>query len=467
MIKKGIKVIVLIVIIIISIFGVTFFAYNAPLKILGYYRLNGEGKNISKIEINNQIKTGNIDFKLLPESSLNIFEAEWTISYRGLYALDKFIRIDYEEHDLDLKIYIYNDNNIGAINLSQIDVNFTFYLSPNYDNYSFISDSELANVIFEAHNIDFDVFEITSSYGSVIVQINTSTIAKRFKISSKSGDINLILDHIIFNGDFSSTSTSGDQFMDIWNVQFSSFSHFNASALSGRIKILWANHFKKSHNIKIFLKSINDVYLKMWSPIEIIKYDIFLKTLNGTTRFSKPASIFEEVDFNRYQSYNINNLEIEFCNISAITTFGEAYVFIVDCFKWQRFCNWANDFLPYDVNTSGEYSIPKKDHDVTTIRLYNLNYVYLDKIEYLDINFENLPKNNHNIIHFNWDLTYKHAMGTGVGFIEVVISNRSEGNNLNVYISLKYELDRILPEFIDYNFTVFIHPKFTFCYHFK
>jgi hypothetical protein len=466
-IRKGIKVIILIAIISIPIFGITFFLYNTQLKILGFYRLSGEGKKIAKIEINNQIKTGDIDFRLLPESSLDIFEAEWSISYRGLYVLDKFIRINHEECDSDLKIYIYSDNNIGAIDLTQIDVNFTFYLNPNYDNYSFVSHSEFANVKFKAHNMDFDVFEITSSYGNVDVQINTSTIAKDFEISSKLGDINLILDHIIFNGDFSSTSTSGDQYMDLWNIRFLSNSNFNASALSGRIKILWANHFKKSNNFKIFLKSINDVYLKMWSPIEIIKYDILLETINGTTRFSKPAGIFEEVGFNRYQSYNINSQGIDFCNISAITTFGEAYAFIVDCFKWQRFCNWANDFTPYEVNTSGEYSIPKKDHDVTTIKLYNSKYLYLNRIEYLDINFEYLPKNSDNILHFNWDLTYQHAMGIGVGSIEVVISNRTEGNTLNAYINLKYKLDQIIPKFSEYNLTLFVHPDYSFYYYTK
>ena len=65
-------------------------------------------------------------------------------------------------------------------------------------------------------------------------------------------------------------------------------------------------------------------------------------------------------------------------------------------------------------------------------------------------------------MYLNWDLTYLKAMGYGQGSIEVLVSNKTEGNSLKVYIELQYELDLILPTFTEENFTVFTHPNYNF-----
>ena len=456
--KKRIIVISLVLIIGFSVAGTYIFIfYESSKDISGYYEISSEGKNISEIEIDNQIQKGNINFMTLSKNSSNILEAEWTIKYKGFNDPKKFIVITYEEQESVLKIFCTINKPDDIIHLD-----LTILFNPNYNNYSFKSDSGNGNIKFNTHKINFSVFEIKASSGNVDVQLNKSSIYNDFKIATISGEINLILDHLIFSKDFLCTSDSGDQFFDIWNIRFISYSNFNASALSGRINVRWANHFNKSHNININLNSPNDVYLKMWTPKEITKFDIFYDAINGTARFSRVTGQFEEIGVNHYHSYNINKSGVDFCNISAITTYGEVHVYIVDCFKWQRFCIKTNDFIKYDVHTSGEYVIPKKDHNVTTIEFYNLNYVYLDRTEYLDINFEFLPDTSENIIHLVWDLTYQHGMRIGVGFIEVLISNKTGGNILKLYFDLEYELDRILPTFSNYNITAFIHPSYIF-----
>ncbi len=456
--KKVIIALSLVLIIGFSIVGASvFISYESSKEISGYYEISGEGKDISEIEIDNQIQKGNINFMTLPENSSNILEAEWTINYKGFNDPKEFIAITYVEQQSVLKIFSTINYPADVIHLD-----LTILFNPNYINYSFKSDSGNGNIEFNTHKINYSVFEIKTSSGNVDVQLNKSSIYNDFKISTISGDINLILDHSIFSKDFLCTSDSGDQFIDIWNIRFISYSNFNASALSGRVNVKWANHFNKSHNFNINLKSPNDVYIKMWSPAEIIKFDIFYEAINGTTQFSAVTGQFEEVGFNHYHSNNINKSGIDFCNISAITTYGKVHVFIVDCFKWQRFCNQARDFFPYPVHTSGEYLIPKKDHIVTTIEFYNLNYIYLNRTEYLDINFEVLPVTSEYIISLVWDLTYEHAMRIGVGLIEVLLSNKTEGNILKFFIDLEYRLDRILPTFTNYNITVFIHPSYSF-----
>jgi len=455
--KKGKIILSLVLIISFSIAGTSIFIFHESSKTTsGYFEISSEGINVSEIEIDNQIQKGNINFMTLSKNSSNILEAEWTIDYKGFNDPKKFIVITYEEQQSTLKIFSTLNKPDDIIHL-----NLTIFFNPNYNNYSFKSDSGKCNLKFNTHTINFSVFEIKASSGNVDVQLNKSSIYNDFKISTISGDINLILDHLTFSKDFLCTSDSGDQIFDIWNIRFISYSNFNASALSGRIYVKWANHFNKSHNVNIILNSPNDVYIKMWTPIEITKFEIYYEAINGTTQFSKTAGQFEEIGFNHYHSYNINTSSIDFCNISAISTYGYVHVYIVDCFKWQRFCR-HNNLIPYNVHTSGEYVIPEKDHTVTTIEFYNLNYVYLNETEYLDINFQSLPGTSENIIHLVWDLTYQHAMGIGVGFIEVGISNKTEGNILKFYFDLEYELDRILPTFTNYNITAFIHPSYIF-----
>jgi len=456
--KAKAKIIIsLFIIISFSVAGTSIFIFNESSKTTsGYYEISSEGKTVSEIEIDNQIQKGNINFMTLSKNSSNILEAEWTINYKGFNDPTKFIVITYEEQQSVLKI-------VSALNKPNdiLYLDLTIFFNPNYSNYSFKSDSGDGNINFNTHNINYSIFEIKTRSGNVDVQLNKSSIYNDFKIATISGDIDLILDHLIFSEDFLCTSDSGDQFFDIWNIRFISYANFNVSALSGRINVRWANHFNKSHNVNIILNSPNDVYIKMWTPIEITKFDIFYEAINGTTQFSKTAGHFEEIGFNRYHSYNINQSGVDFCNISAITTYGHVHVFIVDCFKWQRFC-YLNDFIPYDVHTSGENIIPKKDHSVTTIEFYNLNYIYLNRTEYLDINFEFLPDTSENIVHLVWDLTYQHAQGIGVGRIDVLISNKTEENILKFYFELGYELDRILPTFTNYNITAFIHPSYSF-----
>ena len=83
-------------------------------------------------------------------------------------------------------------------------------------------------------------------------------------------------------------------------------------------------------------------------------------------------------------------------------------------------------------------------------------------MNHLNITFELLPVASENIMYLNWDLTYLKAMGYGKGSIEVIVSNKTEGNTLKVYIELQYELDLILPTFTEENFTVFAHPNYNF-----
>ncbi|MFX0026213.1 MAG: hypothetical protein ACFE8M_07345 [Candidatus Hermodarchaeota archaeon] len=426
------------------------------------YEISSEKIDISEIEINNQIQKGNINLVQSVGKPANIFEAKWELSYKGIYNPNEIIIISYEVNISVLKIYIYSYLDGQALDKDVEYSNLTLYINPNYDLYGFSSNSKKGNIKINMNDINISIFEIETSSGNIDVQLNNSDIYDKFRISTVSGTINLILDNINFYTDFFSISDSGFQYYDFWNINFRSGADFTALSSTGMIKVRWANHFIKSQIVNILLYSRNKVEFRFWSPIQIVRFDITLVSSGlGTTRFTRIADQFEEISTNHYQSKNMNNSEIDLLNIKAMTYYAEAHVWHTDCFKIRRFCN-LRDIDKYEENVEGDYVIPKKDHNITKIELYNLKYICLDLKKALNLNFVLLPNISESIIYLNWDLAYLKGSGIGMGDLKIDISNKTEGNDLKVYIQLEFVLDRILPTIVECNFTIFSHPNYNF-----
>ncbi|MFX1497707.1 MAG: hypothetical protein ACFFBH_09290 [Promethearchaeota archaeon] len=445
------------------IFGATIppiFIYRISKDATGLYRINKDGTRISEVEINNQVPVGNINF--VPVSSENtIITAKWSISYVGIYDPQKLIVVSYKVIQSRLIFSIYSKIDKLAFINSILSLDLFIFFNPSYNAYSFLSDSEKGNINLLVYNINFSKFEFKSDSGNINIRLDYTNIFDDFKITTSSGDIYLIIDHTYFAKDFICTTSSGYQNFDFWNIRFSTKANFFVSSNTGRIYILWANHYLKSHNLNIKLESNNDVYIKMWSPKEIIRSYVSIETTDGTTRFSKPAGVFQEIDENHYIANNINDSTVDFCNITVISTHGYGWVFYVDCFKWQRFCTYG-DFTDYYVKKSGSYSILKEAYNITSIEVYNWNYVYLNTYKNLPLNIEPLPISSENLIYVIYDLKYLHAQGVGVGEINLDISHNQEGDNLKVNIRLSFVLDKILPTFSKCNITLFYHPSYIF-----
>jgi len=462
--KKNIRLLFVVTIIASISIGITIFLIymQSSKKISDFYEISGEGIDVSEIEINNQIQIGDITLVQSIQDPLNIFEAEWKITYKGIYNPNEIIAISYELNVSVIKIYIYSDLDEQALDKDIGFSNLTLFINPNYDLYGFRSNSKKGNILINTQNINISIFEIETSSGDLNIQLNNSDIYDEFRISTTSGTINLILDNINFFTDFQCVSDSGHQYHDFWNIRFLSGADFTAYSSTGIIKIKWANHFIKPQTVNVIISSNDIAEFRLWSPIQIVRFDILLICSGpGTTRFTRIANQFEEISSDHYQSKNMNNTGLDLFNIKAITSYGVAHVRHTDCFKRQRFCN-HHDIDAYEEKIKGDYVIPKKDHNVTKIDLYNLKYIYLNLNKALSLNFELLQNTSENIIYLNWDLTYIKGSGFGMGEIKVVISNKTEANDLNVYIQLEYELDRILPTIVACNVTIFSHPDYTF-----
>ncbi len=462
--KKGIKLLFVVTIIASISIGITIFLVymQSSKEISDFYEISGEEIDVSEIEIDNQFQIGDITLVQSIQDPLNIFEAEWKIIYKGIYNPSEIITISYELNVSIIKIYIYSDLDEQALDKDIGFSNLTLFINPNYDLYGFRSNSKKGNIQINTNNISISVFKIETSSGNVDIQLNNSDIYNEFRISTTSGTINLILDNINFFTDFQCVSDSGHQYHDFWNIRFLSGAVFNAYSSTGIIKVRWANHFIKPQTVNIILSSNDIAEFRLWSPIQIVRFDIVLVCSGpGTTRFTRIANQFDEISTDHYQSKNMNDTGLDLFNVKVITSYGVAHVRHTDCFKRQRFCN-HHDIDAFEENIKGDYIIPKKDNNVTKIDLYNLKYIYLNLNKALSLNFELLQNISENIIYLNWDLTYIKGSGFGMGDIKVVISNKTEANELKVYIQLEYELDRILPTIVACNVTIFSHPDYTF-----
>ena len=446
----------------ISIGTTIFLLYMQSSKeISDSYEISSEEIDISEIEINNQIQIGDITLVQSIKNPINIFEAKWKINYKGIYDPSEIIKISYELNVSVLKILIHSALDEQALDKDIEYSNLTLFINPNYDLYGFRSNSKKGNMQINLHNINISIFKIETISGNINAQLNNSDIYDEFRISTTSGTLDLFLDNINFYTDFFSLSDSGHQYHDFWNLRFLSGADFTASSSTGIIKVRWANHFIKPQNLDVIVASNNIVEFRLWSPIQIVRMDILLICSGpGTTRFTRTRTQFEEIDTNHYQSKNINNNGLDLFNIKAITYYGEAHVRHIDCFKMKRICD-HHDIDPFEENLIGGYEIPKKDHNVSQIDLYNLKYIYLNITKPLDLNFELFPGLNENILSLNWDLTYIRGSAFGMGELRVD-TNETQGDILQVYIQLEFELDRLLPTITECNFTVFIHPGYDF-----
>ena len=458
--KKNSDPFIMLFVVVISLFLFTFILLSIiPVKSgSGSAKISRFGIFVSEIEINTQVSGGDINIVELDKDSANLIETEWSISHTGLYLPQASIQVTRTIKGSRLIIDIISivDHN----DIISLSLNISF--NPSYSSYSFITNTESGNVNINVFDININDFYFRTSSGRVDIRMNNTNIENNFEVFTDTGDIDITLDYVNFYNDFFCHSNSGVQLFDLWNLNFKSVADFNVSSDIGYIRIHWMNHYNKSQKVNINAYSNGDIKVKFWCPLEIMRGALKLFTVDGTTLFSRSTGSYDEISENHYQTPNMNNPSLDVYNITAVSTSGEAWVYYVNCFKWLRFCNWAADFNPYNVNLAGNYSMLIQEHDISTINLFNTKYIYLNESRNLTLNFDTLPESSEKLLYIEWDLDKIHAMGIGVGALNLKISHKILSDTLLVYVELDFRLDKILPTFNDYNVTVFYHPNYLF-----
>ncbi|MBY8987028.1 MAG: hypothetical protein KGD61_01125 [Candidatus Lokiarchaeota archaeon] len=458
--KKNSDPFIMLFVVVISLFLFTFIMLSIiPVKSgSGSAKISRFGIFAPEIEINTQVSGGNINIVELDKDSANLIETEWRISHTGLYLPQASIQVTRTIKGSRLIIDIISivDHN----DILSLSLNISF--NPSYSSYSFITNTESGNVNINVFDINIKDFYFRTSSGKIDIRMNNTNIENNFEVFTDTGDIDITLDYVNFYNDFFCHSNSGVQLFDLWNLNFKSVADFNVSSDIGYIRIHWMNHYNKSQKVNINTYSNGDVKVKFWCPLEIMRGALSLFTVDGTTLFSRSTGSYDEISENHYQTPNMNNPSLDVYNITAVSTSGEAWVYYVNCFKWLRFCNWGMDFFPYNVDIFGNYSMLTQEHDISTINFFNTKYIYLNESRNLTFNFDTLPVSSEKLLYIEWDLDKIHAMGIGVGALNLKISHKRVSDTLQVYVELDFRLDQILPTFNDYNITVFYHPNYLF-----
>lgn len=443
----------------IVIFSTTIFFLSIPMKIgTGSTNISRLDKDVSEVEIYNFVPKGNINIQELDKNSNNIIEIDWNITYSGLFIPQLCISISYIIKNSRIAIHINSNLWINQIYLLDIIILY----NPSYNILSFLSDSPKGNIYFKGFDLNIKKIYFRTDSGDIIMKINNSNFEHDFTILTDTGDIDLKLDHLNFSKNFICHSDSGVQLFDIWNIRFKSMADFNVSSDIGYIRVYWANHFNKSQNVNINIYSNYDTRLKFWCPLEIMRSKVLLSTVDGTVQFAKSTGTYEEISEDFYQTININDTSLDSYNITSKSTGGHAWIHYVNCFKWQRDCHQAYDFHPYNVTVSENCSLLIQDYDISKINLFNTGYIYLNETRTLPINYETLPVSSEKLLYVEWELDHIHAMGIGVGALNLKITKKLVFDTLLVYVELDFELDRILPRFNECNITVYYHPNYTF-----
>ena len=430
---------------------------NIPIKnATASTQVSGIAKNVSEVEIINQVSIGDINFQVMNNPSSNIIELDWNIRYTGFYLPLQCIIVKYaiESTKITISINTLKDVNIESLNL-------IISINPLYI-YSFLSNSKIGNINFDIYNVNIRNFYINSSSGELDIKLEHCNIYENFEISSETGRIETRLDHLVFFNDFVSKTDSGVQLHDIWNIKFNSIADINITSKIGYIQFYWANHFNKSNIVNINVYSDVDFKVKIWCPLEIMRGQVSLFTTNGTKVFSKPTGTFEEIHEDYYETRKINDTSLDLYNITATSNSGEAWVYYVDCFKWSRDCDYTQDFFPYNVKLIGNYSISKDQYNINFIDFLNDEYIYLNETRSLPITYDLLPVYSEKMLFIDWDINYIHAMGIGVGDLNLKIIKSITDDRLEIHLQLDFVLDRILPTFNECNITVYYHPDYVF-----
>ncbi len=430
---------------------------NVPIKSASAStQISNFTRNASKVEINTQVPVGNIFFIEMNQASSNIIEVKWDIKYSGYYLPQQCIITKYTVQDTKIKILIDTQKNIDIDSL-----NLKIFFNPMFL-YSFISNTEVGNINFNAFNVEIKDFFFKSTSGELNIKLNKSLIYGDFRLSSDTGKIKTTLDHLVFSNNFVCNSNTGVQLHDIWNVKFNSIADINLNSNNGYIQFYWANHFIKSNNVNLNVYSNTDFRVKIWCPLSIMRSQVSLSTITGSKVFIKPVGSFEEVDENFYQTSKIDDSSLDCYNITATSNYGQLRVQFVNCFKWSRICDYTQDFLPYNVNSCGNHTLTDKHYAINSVDFFNVKYIYLNETRSLPVSYQPLPSTSENLVFIDWEINYVHAMGIGVGKLDVKIVNYIKDDRFLIYLALDFALDRILPTFNKCNFTVYYNPNYNF-----
>ena len=417
-------------------------------------------KNVSNIEISNNVKDLAVSFEFLPENSPLLVNATWNYTFTdSLFVSDNPIQIEIFNETEDNILYLTFDENLNSFFPNLQNWECIIQISQDFDSYCFLSDSKEGDIYFDCDlDIAFEKFEIYTTTGEIEVHLIHSKIENDIILESKSGEIYLWMDLLPIGGNLICESDSAYIYCDIWNIKFFENAQIIVTSNEGDINFRWMQHKFHNNSVNVTLESDMGIEFRHWSPLEFVKYDILLEAetstyLSGTSNID----LWDQIDTNHYQSTNFNETGLDFLQISLNSLKSSVWAKATDCFKAIRICDVTQDTFPYDVYEVGAYNITEAETSFsgTSIELHN-------NTANVNFSISDLAANSTNLFEAYSPASDATLVTECIGTLNIICSYEIIDNNLEIQINLDYAYDRIRPIYSSGEFNISVHPNYTF-----
>lgn len=419
----------------------------------GESSLKKENYLVTDIEIYYSIKNVSFYLDLLPESSSNIIEAEWKLSYDNRTYNDPEISITPIKNNEILSIFI-NISYSPKLPVFSFS-NFSLGINPTYSNYSFICKSGTSRLDLFFQDMNFKDFNIETDGGRGYLRLIRGNIYNSFNISTDNGYFFPALDLAYFYTDIFISSKIGRLDLNFWDIIFEEGKGTFVNSEAYYIDIRWAQHTKLGNNVTIVIEAGYSCDFRMWCPFEETRFDLSGNAGEGIVNIDYPTGDYTQINDTHAVSSNINNTDLDLFIAKAKTSGGELYMRGLDCFKPRRFCReiLPNYGIKREVTSIGEENISLASFSGDKIQLIN-------ETEKLNLQFNQSTEFSLDEISISWSLKYYKGNDYGEGDIALTAEVIVDNDTLKIYFRLDYEKDRIKPLFNSYNLEILIHQSF-------
>ncbi|WP_371803229.1 hypothetical protein [Candidatus Lokiarchaeum ossiferum] len=427
------------------------------------FNIDKEKYDVKNIEIYNRADNIDVNFIFLPENSSTLLEAYLNATVIESYLHSPLkISISERKSGDTLKITVRSIYSKDDFFSTAYGWNYTIWISSDYENYVFDSDTKDGNVYLEAKgNFVFDRFEVSTGDGEFRGYLNQTSIKSDVQLFSKTGNIFLYVDWLNINGDVFFNSESGNLFLDFWEVVFPKPASVNLTSDMGSIMFYWAQHVKRNNSVQVNIESNFKSEMKFWCRNEFIRTEVRL-TGDEINFLSEYNGIFNQIGNNSYQNTNFEDETADYF-LFDISGMDEVTVYVVNCFKPVRFHKRGFDgSIARSTTISGSFELDNLDFSVNEIIFQDTTPIHFEIPSNLNVTYGLLDEHSEKLVEAKWNLTYLYAANHGYGSLLPSFNYTVENSILYLDLNLEFDEKLIYPAFTAGGLIFNVHPNITF-----
>ncbi|MHA1522040.1 MAG: hypothetical protein ACTSRK_17835 [Promethearchaeota archaeon] len=417
------------------------------------------------ISFTTQLEGMVIHIRPLAWDSPYLITAEWNFTYEIGWGISS-LNVNFNTESVNDSLNIVLENFVNW-NTDRVDIDtefFTIYLNPRMIPLRFLSVANTTDLKAHFNNVTLSSFEVYNDFGDSWINFTDSRIVEKLQMTSDSGRIYVEMTRGALDGDVNIYTAQLDIFIDFWNPILAEGVEIDLIAPESVTLINWMQHTRWNHSIILNSVSKYSMDHDFFIPLNICTYDLYLNGDAGHYLDGVKQESFTDLSQAHIQSAEpLEGGDLIKCNFTS--TNGRVRVFINTCFKPQRYCGSIPNFgLPAEKTIQGNVSLIQSDEllgdSIAELVIHNRATNVIPNISNISAP---VPESLYYLTS-EWDMTYLIGGGLGYGDIQVIIEYIVVSNTLEVYISLDYEVDAILPYFNPCDFNIAVDSSLSVVY---